>query len=118
MKRYILLLSFFFVFVLPNFIISVVNRDKIPEILPVFTAMEQNEVQQQIRIESNSNVLEIDLEEYVLGVLLGEMPTDFELEALKAQAVATRTYTLYAIEKGTKHSQGYLCTARYECLDR
>ncbi|MDF2533307.1 MAG: spoIID [Clostridia bacterium] len=37
---------------------------------------------------------EMDLEEYVLGVLAGEMPSSFQLEALKAQALAARTYTL------------------------
>ncbi|MBD3920789.1 stage II sporulation protein D [Paenibacillus sp. PR3] len=34
----------------------------------------------------------VPLELYVRGVLAGEMPIDFELEALKAQAIATRTY--------------------------
>ena len=34
----------------------------------------------------------MDLETYVLGVLAGEMPASYELEALKAQAVAARTY--------------------------
>ena len=36
----------------------------------------------------------IDLEEYLVGVVLAEMPASFEIEALKAQAVAARTYTL------------------------
>lgn len=36
----------------------------------------------------------LDLEEYVAGVVAGEMPATFELEALKAQAVAARTYAL------------------------
>ncbi len=36
----------------------------------------------------------IPIEEYVVGVLAGEMPIDFEMEALKAQAVASRSYVL------------------------
>ncbi len=36
----------------------------------------------------------IDFEDYVKGVVAGEMPTSFEMEALKAQAVAARTYSL------------------------
>lgn len=36
----------------------------------------------------------MDIEEYVLGVVAAEMPAEFELEALKAQAVAARTYGL------------------------
>ncbi|NMA92187.1 MAG: stage II sporulation protein D [Firmicutes bacterium] len=39
-------------------------------------------------------VLELELEDYLVGVVAAEMPASFELEALKAQAVASRTYTL------------------------
>src|SRR5688572_16808695 len=34
----------------------------------------------------------IPLEEYVIGVVASEMPAEFETEALKAQALAARTY--------------------------
>jgi len=40
------------------------------------------------------DIVELELEEYLKGVLMAEMPTSFSLEALKAQAVAARTYTL------------------------
>lgn len=46
----------------------------------------------------------IELDEYVKGVVAAEMPGEFSIEALKAQAVAARTFTLYRIEK---HSQGH-----------
>ena len=39
----------------------------------------------------------IAFEEYVMGVVAGEMPSSFEMEALKAQAVAARTYSLSKI---------------------
>ncbi|MBR0600446.1 stage II sporulation protein D [Sinanaerobacter chloroacetimidivorans] len=39
----------------------------------------------------------IEFEEYVKGVVAGEMPSSFEMEALKAQAVAARTYSLSKI---------------------
>lgn len=38
--------------------------------------------------------LELDLEDYIIGVVAGEMPALFEKEALKAQAVAARSYAL------------------------
>ena len=38
--------------------------------------------------------VEMDLEAYVQGVVAGEMPATFEVEALKAQAVAARTYAV------------------------
>ena len=37
----------------------------------------------------------VDLEEYLVGVLLGEVPSAWPLEALKVQAIASRTYALY-----------------------
>lgn len=36
----------------------------------------------------------IDLEEYIIGVVAGEMPASFNMEALKAQAVASRTFAV------------------------
>ena len=42
----------------------------------------------------NGNIDRVFFEEYVKGVLAGEMPTSFDLEALKAQAVAARSYVL------------------------
>ena len=47
---------------------------------------------------SNNEIENIPLEEYVVGVLAGEMPINFDLEALKAQAVASRTYALKRME--------------------
>ncbi len=44
--------------------------------------------------------VQMNLEEYVLGVVSGEMPVSFAPEALKAQAVATRTYSLYQMRHG------------------
>ena len=43
---------------------------------------------------SSGNVESVPLEEYVVGVVAGEMPVSFELEALKAQSVASRTYVM------------------------
>ena len=43
---------------------------------------------------SSGNIEAIPLEEYVVGVVAGEMPVSFELEALKAQSVASRTYVM------------------------
>lgn len=55
-------------------------------------------------------VREMDLENYLCGVVLAEMPTDFEMEALKAQSVVARTYALRRWESGTKHPSGAVCT--------
>lgn len=41
----------------------------------------------------------VPIEEYVVGVVSGEMPASFSIEALKAQAVASRSYVMYQIKK-------------------
>ena len=55
-------------------------------------------------------VLYMDLDTYLTGVVLAEMPAEFEEEALKAQAVVARTYALKRYATGNKHSQRAVCT--------
>ena len=47
-----------------------------------------------INIETTDKLLTIDLENYIIGVVAGEMPALFHEEALKAQAIASRTYLI------------------------
>ncbi len=49
-------------------------------------------------------LVDMDLEEYIVGVVSAEMPVRYEFEALKAQAVASRTYTLYSMAHGGCHT--------------
>lgn len=51
---------------------------------------------------SNGKILNLELEEYLIGVVAAEMPASFNIEALKAQSIAARTYTLKAIKTGKK----------------
>lgn len=63
--------------------------------------------------ETTQKLLTITLEEYVKGVVAAEMPASFELEALKAQAVAARTYAYRRIQKGEpipEHPEAHLTT--------
>ena len=57
----------------------------------------------------------LDLEDYLVGVVLGEMPASFETEALKAQAVVARTYTLKCANAGIKHGTGTMCAEASCC---
>ncbi|MDO4567330.1 MAG: stage II sporulation protein D [Clostridia bacterium] len=60
---------------------------------------DQRAVRVDMRLElSDGTVRTIDLEDYIVGVVAGEMPASFELEALKAQAVAARTYAAQRLE--------------------
>ena len=48
--------------------------------------------------ELTNEITNINLEDYIIGVVAAEMPASFELEALKAQAVAARTFAMYKKE--------------------
>ena len=61
-------------------------------------------------------IKEMSLEEYITGVLYGEVPSYYSGEALKAQAVAARSYTLYKINNGISHENGAdICTDYSHC---
>lgn len=65
---------------------------------------------------STNEIEEINLDEYLLGVVSAEMPVDFELEALKAQAVVARTYTMYKISNNNKkHGEADICDSSACC---
>ncbi|MEG0275822.1 MAG: stage II sporulation protein D [Coprobacillus sp.] len=63
-----------------------------------------------VKVKTESQTLSIPLEEYLVGVVAGEMPVSFELEAIKAQVVAARTFVLSRNLKvdNTTASQVYL----------
>ncbi len=60
------------------------------------------------------DIVEMELEEYLKGVVYAEMPSSFNIEALKAQAVAARTYTKFKMADSThicdnpSHCQAWL----------
>jgi len=57
----------------------------------------------RVKITETNEIIHIPFEDYIVGVLAGEMPIDFDIEALKAQAVAARSYVMnkmaYNIDK-------------------
>lgn len=61
-------------------------------------------------LTENGTIVNMELDSYIIGVVLAEMPSDFELEALKAQAVVARTYALKHHFEDQKHNSGAICT--------
>lgn len=57
------------------------------------------------------------LEEYLFGVVAAEVPASYSMEALKAQTVAARTYSLYSISHGgcNTNSDADICTSSSCC---
>lgn len=52
----------------------------------------------RVKHEDSGKIEEVPLEGYIVGVVAGEMPVSFNIEALKAQAVAARSYVLKKME--------------------
>ena len=68
--------------------------------LPAPAAAEAPQPDVSVYLSQSGQIETLPLEEYVSGVLAAEMPADFELEALKAQAVAARTFIVRRLLAG------------------
>lgn len=66
---------------------------------------------------NKDKIEEMDIEEYLYGVLSSEMPSTFDEEALKAQAIAARTYVIYKMENNitSGHKNADICTNSAHC---
>ena len=72
---------------------------------------EYHDRQQTLRVLDGDTVRDMTMEDYLMGVTAAEMPASFAEEALKAQAVAARTYTLYKLTSGGNHGDtADICT--------
>lgn len=64
----------------------------------------------ELQVLLNGEVQTMDLGSYLWGVVAAEMPASFEEEALRAQAVAARTYTFHCMADGNpSHPQAHIC---------
>ena len=137
MKKFLLyLLGFVFVvFILP-IICTTPNKEQevVANITEENTEMqstnntENNNVQNQnydenylkyqtIRLlhTETGQIEELSMDEYLYGVVAAEMPASYEVEALKAQAIVARTYTIYqAMNSVGKHENADICD-NYAC---
>ena len=59
---------------------------------PSRSSFMSKELYVSVYLTKERRVIEVPLEQYVLGVVVGEIPPQFELEACKAQAIAARTF--------------------------
>ena len=68
--------------------------------------------------KKTEEVEELDLDEYIANVVSAEMPVKYNIEALKAQAIVARTYTMYKITKSKKHKEADICDDSTCCQAR
>lgn len=59
--------------------------------------------------KDTDEVEKVKLDDYIACVVSAEMPVSYELEALKAQAIVARTYTIYKITTSKKHNNADIC---------
>jgi len=63
---------------------------------------------EELYLKDNILILRIDMDNYIQDVVISEMPDSFSLEALKAQAIAARTYAFKSL-KYKRHKNYNLC---------
>ena len=121
MKK-MLLYFFTFVFIcflLPAKLTNVKNKNKEIETTSEETSEEKEQEQEQqydytkygtIKLlhKKTEEVEEVRLDDYLANVVSAEMPASYEMEALKAQAVVARTYTIYKAQE-KKHENADIC---------
>lgn len=115
MRRFELWLSLLVVVVIPGIMLRFFLTEPdhlVPEVdVTEQTQTKTDEIQEDlIRILHEGKILTMSLEDYLCGVLFGEMPASFQEDALKAQAVAARTYTIRKLRDADKHIDADLCT--------
>ena len=112
-----LLAAFLLGAMLPNWILQLRGREMlVPSAPPTTDSLIQKPTEETegasmlpVLLDKGS-IRMMELESYILGVVLAEMPASFEPEALKAQAVVARTYALRRFTQGDRHSGCAICT--------
>ena len=121
---FLILLAIFFIPVI--FSKEFYKEEKITSSSTEENSAEQNNIQLSeynynnyttIRLLHNktNEIEEVNLDEYLCNVVSAEMPANFEIEALKAQALVARTYTIYKISNGSKHEGADICDSSNCC---
>lgn len=73
-----------------------------------------SEAPENIRVLCAGEVYNVRLQDYLVGCVAAEMPASFEYEALKAQAVAARSFALYSANV-RRHAEADVCTSSACC---
>lgn len=129
MRRFFFVIITFIIFTILVPIIIVTRHEAKMDVKNVD---EENEISKIEVIESDvklkvynhktNEIMHLYLEEYIVNVVAAEMPASFELEALKAQAVAARTYAIWkkmihGEEGDPTHPGAILCTNHAHCQE-
>ena len=92
-----------------------ITEDYVPQASVTTDPIKQEDGIKITVLQSDGTVEKMLLDDYITGVVLGEMPLSFDIEALKAQAVVARTYALNRLDGNKKHPSASVCTASACC---
>lgn len=97
--------------------VSLQDKKEVVKPEPTFATEITESVQEKLVsvLTDDGTVQEMIFDDYLTGVVLAEMPANFETEAHKAQAVVARTYTLRAESRGGRHDDATVCTDHTCC---
>lgn len=99
-----------------------IEKEVIDEPVEVIEATENSPIIISVFDYKTGETYSINLEDYLAGVVFSEMPASFEFEALKAQAVAARSFCVYKIlyshdEERAYHNGADICNDYRHCKD-
>lgn len=110
-KIVLLFFMYLSIYLIPALLLLAVST---PETVSVSQTMNED-VDYSVTVVRENNEQKMDLEAYVFGVVAGEMPASFHLEALKAQAIAARTYIIHhSIKEDSSLTTGYVTDTVFE----
>lgn len=69
----------------------------------------------RVKMSKTGEVIAMDINDYLRGVLPSEMPPSYHIEALKAQAIVARTYTYRKMEYGIEGEDADICDSYLHC---
>ena len=126
MKKILLyILSFIILFFILPIIFTITPKAETEEVVSNIENVTQEQPEQEVETtiydyqkyktiklfhSGSGQIEELPIDEYLYGVVSSEMPANFEIEALKAQAIVARTYTIYQIMNNSgKHPGADIC---------
>ena len=67
-------------------------------------ANKKKNIMVSVNLEETNKNINIDLENYIIGVVAGEMPASYSLSALQSQAIASRSYVINFMEENENYN--------------
>jgi stage II sporulation protein D len=117
---YYLIITILIIVILPLAVVKSCSNKKETEKPREEFRLIRSETKIKVYLHEQKKVAEMMMEEYLKGVVAAEMPAEFDIEALKAQAVAARTYAYAKLGQAKSshedmHIDADICTDYSHC---